>query len=322
MNPGQPLHRFLVVCTTKIGEMEEALGRIFSKPSIEINGQAEKFQASLYNCQLQHIGLTYEKCTAARLNFPAANFFSQIFPIRGGGEIVVADTTVSVTPERGVVASPGMAIRSNFSVDYELLGMRIDPRALTKKLMAISGVPVVKALRMEPGQDFARPQARSLRNLLLFIVGEIDATDACLHRTVLAEWEQALMVAFLCGNRHNYSPLLEREPSAIAPWQVRRVEEYIEANWDRPIRMEDVAAVAGTSARSIFRAFRHSRGYSPMTFAKQIRLRQAQRLLKSADPTIAVKDVAFACGFGSLGRFSKDYYRAFGELPSDALKRV
>jgi len=323
MNPPRgPLHRSPHFHTTKIREIEESLGRLFIKPSIEIIGRAGKFQATLRNRQLQQIGISYSKYAAARITLPETNNYSQVFPIGGGGEFLVANRSVLMSLENGLAPSPGMVIGSNFRTPYEQLTMRIDPNALTRKLAAIRDAPLGPALQMKPVQDFTRPAARNLRDLFLFFVAELDAADEPLPSLALVEWEQALMVAYLCGNRHNYSHLLERGPPSIAPWQVRRVEEYIEANWNQPIRIEDIAAVAGTSARSIYRAFRHSRGYSPMTFAKQLRLRHARRLLQSSDEARTVKDVAFACGIGHVGRFSKDYYRAFGEWPSNTVKRA
>ena len=199
---------------------------------------------------------------------------------------------------------------------------RIDSKALARKLTAISGIPVISALKMEPLQDLARPEARALRDLFLFVVREVNAAETPMSRLALAEWEQALIVGFLHGNRHSHSHLLERAAPGLAPWQVRRVEEYIEANWNKPIQLEDIAGVTGSSARSIFRAFRQSRGYSPMAFVKNLRLRHSQRMLGSSGSAVTVASVAFSCGFNDLGRFSRDYRRAFGELPSTTLKRA
>ena len=83
-----------------------------------------------------------------------------------------------------------------------------------------------------------------------------------------------------------------------------------------------VAALPSLGEKDIFRAFQLSRGYSPLAFAKQVRLRHARCILNLADATTTVTNVAFACGFSDLGHFSKDYRRMFGELPSQALCRA
>ena len=58
----------------------------------------------------------------------------------------------------------------------------------------------------------------------------------------------------------------------MPPWQVRRAEQFIEANWDQPITIEAVVAATNVSARSLFSAFKAGRGYSPMDFVKRVRL--------------------------------------------------
>jgi transcriptional regulator GlxA family with amidase domain len=110
-----------------------------------------------------------------------------------------------------------------------------------------------------------------------------------------------------------------REQPPPAPWQVRLVEEYIAANWNRPITVETLAAAAGASARSIFKAFRDSRDCSPMAFVKSIRLQHARRMLLEPDSATTVVSTAFACGFLNPGHFARDYRLAFGELPSATL---
>ena len=100
-----------------------------------------------------------------------------------------------------------------------------------------------------------------------------------------------------------------------------RAERYIEAHWDEPITIEDMVSATGASARSIFRAFKKSRGYSPFQFVKELRLQQARRMLDSDASDLTVTEVAVTCGFENLSRFSKDFSRAFGEPPSAVRNR-
>ena len=161
-----------------------------------------------------------------------------------------------------------------------------------------------------------------MRRLANLLMAELDAEDSFPSRLVTAELEQAILVAFLCGNRHNYSHVLDGRSPDAAPWQVRRAEEYIEANWDQPITIEALAVVANASARSIFHSFRACRGFSPMKFVKQVRLRHAREMLSNPASGATVTRVAFACGFGNLGHLSNDYQQVFGETPSATLNRA
>jgi transcriptional regulator GlxA family with amidase domain len=139
---------------------------------------------------------------------------------------------------------------------------------------------------------------------------------------VLHELEQTVLVAFLAANRHNFSHLLEREPKDTLPSHVSRAEDFIEAHWDQAITIEKLVEATGVGARAIFRAFQQTRGYSPMAFARTVRLRHAHRMLATPDRETSVTAVAFICGFGNLGHFARDYRETFGERPSETLARA
>jgi transcriptional regulator GlxA family with amidase domain len=176
-------------------------------------------------------------------------------------------------------------------------------------------------LGFAPSVDFRRPEAEALRRLVLFVAHELSASERPLSSLVAAELEQALMVSFLLGSTNNCGDLLVTRAPGTAPWQVRRAEEYIEANWDQPITIEALALVTDASARSLFYSFRKSRGYSPMAFVKRTRLRHARQMLESPGSD-TVTGIAFDCGFANPSHFASDYLRSFGEHPSDTLRRA
>jgi transcriptional regulator GlxA family with amidase domain len=134
--------------------------------------------------------------------------------------------------------------------------------------------------------------------------------------------EQAIAMSFNNCNERNLNELIEASDASVPCRQVRDVEAFIEANWNRPISMEDINARTNVSARAIFKAFRRHRGYSPMAFAKRVRLDRARQMLSAAEPQASVTGIAFACGFGNLGHFARDYRAFANELPSETLARA
>src|SRR5262249_50413647 len=152
-----------------------------------------------------------------------------------------------------------------------------------------------------------QPAGRLLTHLLSCTVHAAESMNGDSSKIVLGELEQALMSAFLSASEHRYRDQLEGRVPAAAPWQVRRAEGYIAANWEKPLEIETLAEVTGASVRSIFRAFKQSRGYTPFEFAKRIRLNHARRMLEDGESGGSVTSVCFACGFSDLGRFSKDF---------------
>jgi AraC-like DNA-binding protein len=197
-----------------------------------------------------------------------------------------------------------------------VLRINVDP--LLQKLAALIGATPGRALEFAAATPVGEAAMR-LQRLLRFFASELDVSGAKMPAPVLAETEQALMVAFLFGNPNNYSSLLEGPLRAPASWQVRRAEDYIEANWDRPLSIEALARETSTSARSLFHHFKRSRGHSPMDFLKEVRLRHAREMLQRDGSSVT--ETAFACRFSNLGHFARDYYRRFGERPSETLRR-
>ncbi|MGC2655752.1 MAG: helix-turn-helix domain-containing protein, partial [Mycobacterium sp.] len=60
----------------------------------------------------------------------------------------------------------------------------------------------------------------------------------------------------------------------------------------------------------------------PVTHLRNVRLDSARRMLTQPSDGTSVTNVALAAGFSHLGRFSREYSRRFGELPSESLRRA
>ena len=147
----------------------------------------------------------------------------------------------------------------------------------------------------------------------MLLARQLSSTAADLPNAVLLELEQAILVSFLSAHRHNFSEILEGTGKEAAPRIVRLAEEYIEASWNRAITIEELASHTNTSIRALYAAFKRSRGYSPMNFAKTVRLQRAKQMLMEPDQRSSVSLVAFKCGFGNLGHFARDFREMFGD---------
>jgi AraC-like DNA-binding protein len=205
---------------------------------------------------------------------------------------------------------------------FQQVVLRIDDAALAGRLTALLGDEPAKPLQIAAKSDADLGQ-ELLRRLVFFAAQQIDALGAGLESSpAIRELEQAIIIAFLFANYSDPSGRLRTTPKASAPWQVRVVEEYIAANWNKPIDIATLVDVTGTSARSIFQSFSRARDYSPMLFLKRTRLVQARSRLQAGDSQTSVTAIAYACGFHNLGHFARDYRAAFGELPSETLRKV
>ena len=316
------LSRFPALRTHDVDELRQRLAGLFSVWSMDLGrGGQRTFEGCLNHRQMQDVGVTY-----ARYGSPLAirvshgDTYLQGFPVRGHGSVVNEGTEGEISPSNGIACGPNSDMRITYSSDFEHLILRIKPQKLVKALSGLIGRPV-ETLRIATNVRPSPAMVAAQRRLVEFVVRELDRVDAPLPALVLAELEQALVVSYLNCNVHNYSHLLEAGPvRSVAPWQVRLAEEYVEQNWDQPVTVEALAHVANAGIRSLFFTFKKSRGVSPMTFVREVRLRHAKHMLMHATPETTVTSVAYACGFSNLGHFAKYYHAAFGEHPSATLK--
>jgi AraC-like DNA-binding protein len=303
--------------------MREAIAKTHGENKLQLHRGAEGFHACGNRRVLRNISLSYATFGAVvDQEFSAFTGFAQQFRLRGSSEILVHRAPIELGPFQSAVMSPGSTMKVTHSHDLEHFVLKIDRDALFNKWTALTGRQPRRDLKFEPLADSRTPEAAYLRRLFMFLVEQLGSSEHSVPPLALAELEQSVIVSFLCANRHDESRLLDREPMGAAPWQVRRAEEYIEAHWDQPITVEALAVATGASARSIFHFFKASRGYGPMVFVKQVRLRHARRMLTMPDKATSVTNVAFDCGFTNLGHFAKDYGKCFGELPSETLNRT
>jgi AraC-like DNA-binding protein len=101
---------------------------------------------------------------------------------------------------------------------------------------------------------------------------------------------------------------------------VQRACEFLRSHAADGVRIAEVSRAAGVSERTLRNAFQREHGISPKQFDLRERLRAARIALCDVEPMRTVTEVATEFGFFELGRFSRIYRHAFGELPSETIK--
>jgi AraC-like DNA-binding protein len=88
---------------------------------------------------------------------------------------------------------------------------------------------------------------------------------------------------------------------------------WIRANYAKPLRVEDLADVAGMGISTLHHHFRMLTAMSPLQYQKQLRLHaaRARMLVDGLDAASA----AFEVGYESASQFNREYRRFFGQPP-------
>ena len=194
-----------------------------------------------------------------------------------------------------------------------------------RRIVAIQGSDYESGDLLRVGHH-AETKDQRLTNQLLAVVSELIETMAdalsrdretareCVRHASAAllscarDAEQSVDAASVEANeRHKYR-------GGLAPWQVRSVTTYIDANLSASLSCEALARLARLSVSYFARAFKCTFGYSPHVFLMRRRMERAQGLMLKTNAPLA--QIALDCGFADQAHLSRLFLRFTGERPA------
>ncbi|MFE5216748.1 MULTISPECIES: GlxA family transcriptional regulator [unclassified Streptomyces] len=149
--------------------------------------------------------------------------------------------------------------------------------------------------------------------------GAAAAMDMCLHM-IRRDFGSAVAAH---AARMSVMPL-EREggqaqfivhdlPPAPAGATLEPLLHWLEGHCDRDLTLDEIAARAGMSSRTLNRRFREQTGTTPLQWLHRARVRRAQYLLETTP--YSVERIAGQAGFGSPTAFRERFRRVVGTSP-------
>lgn len=93
--------------------------------------------------------------------------------------------------------------------------------------------------------------------------------------------------------------------------RINRTIDYIEANIDKSMTLEELASVANFSRFHFNRIFQSIVGESPFQFILRVRIEKAATLLL-INSNESISAIAFKCGFSDISIFSRNFKNYFG----------
>jgi AraC family transcriptional regulator len=180
--------------------------------------------------------------------------------------------------------------------------------------MHLSTMPATGAHAAAPGGFVGRePQftasanaavVKLLRDGLDAIEDDRTAAAACIRRAY------ALLEA---GRERPDAASPEVIRGGLAPWQIRRVVAFIDANLEHPLSISDLSPAARLSAHYFSRSFKQSFGVTPHAYLYRRRMERAQQLMLTTDEPLC--QIAVACGFADQAHFTRRFRQSTGETP-------
>ncbi|MFD2370597.1 helix-turn-helix domain-containing protein [Brevibacillus sp. GCM10020057] len=101
---------------------------------------------------------------------------------------------------------------------------------------------------------------------------------------------------------------------------LRKAMDYIHDDFAKELDLDTLSRAAGISKYYLIRLFREHVGQTPSQYIADLRLRQAELLLRTTP--YEVTDIAFEAGFGSLSTFERLFKKKYGMSASEFRKGV
>jgi len=201
------------------------------------------------------------------------------------------------------VAATGFISEASDATPYLAVSLEIDRKALADLLIQLPERQQGPTVGFGVGTTTPELFGSLCRLLdLLDRPQDIPVLAPMLHREVLYR--------LLQGEQGDMLRQIARADSRLS--QVRRALGWIRAHFDEPLRIEQLAALAGMSKASLHRHFKAAAAMSPLQYQKRLRLQEARRLLAA---NLDAQEAAYRVGYESVSQFSREYARLFGQPP-------
>ncbi|MBB4683694.1 AraC family transcriptional regulator [Amycolatopsis jiangsuensis] len=200
----------------------------------------------------------------------------------------------------------GQALAASGDEPFAVFSMTLTPQAVAPLLLdsgdSSAPQPFPALAVSTAGPQLLDPVVRLLR-----------LVDCPRDRRVLeAGYRREILWRLLTGEHGALVRQIGR--SAGTAGHIARAIRRIRQDYHAPLRVADLAALAGMSPSMFHRHFRAVTSMTPIQFQKRIRLREARVLL--ATEAANVTEAGYRVGYESPSQFSREYRREFGVSPS------
>lgn len=231
----------------------------------------------------------------------------------GTAQHLLPEGGFEITAGNVFVIKPGMPHGYAGARGLELINVLFEPRRLHLSFEDLSSLlfnlePFSRVPhRFQNCRFLAPPLRREMTELARQLAAELRTREAGYKSMSVA-----LLLRMIVRLSRACTQLTAPGPQTLLG--ISRAITFIENHFEQPLRIEDLAARAGTCARSLQRHFLLALGASPVEYVNRLRVQKASELLLETDMNIA--EVADAVGIDDSNYFSRLFHQLAGTSPS------
>ncbi len=162
------------------------------------------------------------------------------------------------------------------------------------------------------GNLYCAGSVNSVRDVMLHFIEDYYSASVAdqVSRHFTHEVKRSYTSSFLKNSPQNYHD----------DENIIEIQEWMHSCYNEEITLEVISKKFDISIRSLNRRFKQAAGKSPIQYLQQVRMENAQELLKTSN--LSVAEVAYSVGYPDNSYFSALFRKAVGMLPKEYRKLV
>lgn len=190
----------------------------------------------------------------------------------------------------------------------------IRPRPEVQWILEIASDSAEECLEGKPFElkfqmNLRDPQVKQLIEVL-----QAEVESGCPSGPLFGETIGQSLMIYLAQRHSSNSPSIGQPTGGLPRSRLNRALEYIEANLDRALHLDELAKASGLSSFHFAKLFKQSTGVSPHQYVLQTRLERAKELL--CNPEISLSQVSLEAGFADQSHLTNVFRRFLGVSPA------
>lgn len=320
-----PLEKNQLFQSHDLDEAREIVATKFCDHRLDRAGRLDQFNAVHNRAEGKATSLNFIRYGADVLIDPGelGSFYLIQIPLTGTAKINNSSGEVETGPGLGSVLNPHRRTTMRWREGCSQLLLQIEASHLQTVAERLVGRELATPVTFETGVDQRKSDVHSwVRQLqTCFELAEKEAIYGGGSPLTQMLVEEQLVESFLLCQPSDISGLITEPERRATNIHVRRAVRHIHAHFTSPITVGDIARSLEITPRSLQMGFRSELGRTPLEYLREIRLREARRLLLNGTPSCRVGDICMHVGFGHFGRFSVQYKERYGESPHETLMK-
>ncbi len=303
------MNRSLALSTPNPGREDDGLKRLTSRVMAHCSGEANPSAIKgLTFYRMEAPGLptycVYEPCMALIVQGTKHTVFGHEELLSEPGSFFVTSIDIPTTAK---------VIQASAERPYLSVVLKLDMAILHD---VVQSMPVVDG-SANPTRCYAAGQASDeLIDVFNRLVGLLDRPQEIPLMAELIKREVCLRL--LLSEAGDWLRWIVRE--GYRSRGIVRVIDWLKRNYAKPLRIAELAEIAGMAGSTLHHNFRQLTGTSPLQYQKTLRLHAARSLMLTE--RLDANTAALRVGYESVSQFSREYARRFGAPPSRDIRQT